>query len=569
MAESKKIPVLMVDDRPENLTALAALLADMGLDLELVEAHSGNEALRHSLKSDFAVVLLDVQMPEMNGLEVATLLRANPKTHHLPIIFVTAGMNERAHLFKGYELGAVDYLIKPIEPLVLRSKVHAFCELYAQRIEIEYRKTHLEAMVSERTAELTAEVKARRATEEALRESGLQIRRILDSAYEAFIGMDAAGLIFDWNHQAERMFGWSKDEVLGQPLAALIIPQRYRAAHTEGLREFIDSGEGRVINNRVEISALHRSGTEFTVELSVWQIPNAVVTAFGAFVRDITERKQAEQAMLRLNEGLERRVDERTRELRRAMDQIVESEKLASLGSIVAGVAHELNTPIGNIVMMASTLSEKITELARAASAGQLTRSQLCREAEQCREGGELIVRSAGRASQLIESFKKIAVDQTSQRRRSFDLRETVSDILHTLGTVLRHASVSHELRIPAGIRMDGFPGDLEQICNNLILNSIHHGFEQRGCGHIILDASVRGDWVDIVYRDDGVGIAPELQRKVFEPFYTTKLGQGGSGLGMCIVHNLAHAQKGEIHLESEVGQGVTLTLSLPLVAPG
>ncbi|NRR30607.1 hybrid sensor histidine kinase/response regulator [Oxalobacteraceae bacterium] len=446
MVVSKRIPVLMVDDRPENLTALAALLSDMELDLELVSASSGNEALRQTLKGDFALVLLDVQMPQMDGLETAALLRANPKTRHLPIMFVTAGMQDNHHLFKGYESGAVDYLVKPIEPLVLRSKVRVFCELYAQRREIEFHKTHLETTVAERTAELTA--------------------------------------------------------------------------LTGRLRE------------------------------------------------ECGARAASEEAQRQLNEQLEQRVDARTDELRRAMDQIIESEKLASLGGIVAGVAHELNTPIGNIIMMSSALGDRMGELAKAVREGTLTKSALFAAVDDCLSATRILTHSASRAGEMIDSFKQVAVDQTSKRRRQFDLRETVHDILHTLGVVMRHAKVSHELRIAQGIRMDGCPGDLEQILSNLVMNSIRHGFGDSG-GRIVIDAQRAGDKVEIVYQDNGVGIPPELHAKVFEPFYTTKLGQGGSGLGMFIVRNLAHGVlKGDIRLDSACGQGVKFTLTLPLVTP-
>jgi signal transduction histidine kinase len=142
MATQQKISVLIVDDRPENLTSLEALLGDMGLDL--VTAPSGNDALRCVLEADFALVLLDVQMPGMDGFETAELMRNNPKTSHLPIILVTAGMKEKSHLFKGYDTGAVDYLVKPIDPVILRSKVRVFCELFRQRRELEQRGEELQ-----------------------------------------------------------------------------------------------------------------------------------------------------------------------------------------------------------------------------------------------------------------------------------------------------------------------------------------------------------------------------------------------------------------------------------------
>jgi two-component system sensor histidine kinase/response regulator len=152
MTDIEKTPILLVDDRPENLTALEALLEEMGLDM--FKATSGNEALSLSLKHDFAIVLMDVRMPDMDGFETAELMRANPKTSRLPIIFVTAAMKDTEHQFKGYEAGAFDYLLKPIEPTVLRSKIRVFCDLYQQRRRIEMHEQQLEMLVKERTAEL-------------------------------------------------------------------------------------------------------------------------------------------------------------------------------------------------------------------------------------------------------------------------------------------------------------------------------------------------------------------------------------------------------------------------------
>lgn len=149
---TEKVPILIVDDLPQNILALEAVIADMGF--EIISAQSGNDALLKSLKYDFALILLDVQMPGMNGFEVASLIRSNPKTNHFPIIFITAGMKDLLEQIKGYETGAVDYLMKPFEPVILRSKVKVFQELYQQRKVIEKFYGHLEQVVEERTAEL-------------------------------------------------------------------------------------------------------------------------------------------------------------------------------------------------------------------------------------------------------------------------------------------------------------------------------------------------------------------------------------------------------------------------------
>jgi signal transduction histidine kinase len=499
----RTIPVLLVDDRQENLTALEALLEEMPLPLQLVKALSGNEALRQSLRHDFAVVLLDVQMPGMDGLETAELLRANPRTRHVPIIFVTAGLHDKVRQFKGYEMGAVDFLNKPIEPAVLRNKVAVLCELYAK--------------VQERT--------------QALHASEQRLRMVIDGASEAFIGTDANGVVTDWNDAAEDLFGWRRAEMLGQPASRVLLPGQ------DGCQR-----------------ARRRDGREFDVEVSRWQVPQSQPPSFAALVRDVTQRRQAEAA--------------RTSELRQALQQIVEQEKMVALGSIVAGVAHELNTPVGNLVLLASTLRDRVGELADNALAGKLTRSCLIQAAGDCREASDVLIRSADKARELIESFKNVAVDQTSQRRRQFDLHTCLHDILVTLGRMLRQANVTVELQVPRGVVMDSYPGHLEQVFNNLIVNSILHGFDGRSCGKVSITARVAGDEVCLVYSDDGVGIAPELQQKIFEPFFSTKIGAGGSGLGMYIVNNLVCGTlQGRVSLSSVPGQGVRFEFALPLSA--
>ncbi|MFZ6748966.1 ABC transporter substrate-binding protein [Undibacterium sp. Ren11W] len=287
---------------------------------------------------------------------------------------------------------------------------------------------------------------------------------------------------------------------------------------------------------------------------------------------DISERKQHEAMLRQLNEKLESRVEERTRELSQAMEQVIQSEKLVSLGSLVAGISHELNTPIGNTLMVASTLNDKIGELNTMVLSGSLSRSSLNHSLQECQEASALIVRNTLRSSELINSFKRVAVDQTSERRRTFDLNILVQDILNTLGPALRRAKVEVAVQIAAGIEMDSFPGHLEQILSNLVMNSLHHGFDQKTTGHtghISISAQQLQERIELLYQDDGMGIAKELQHRVFEPFYTTKLGQGGSGLGLSIVYNLTHAIfKGQVLLESEPGQGVRMVFNIPAVTP-
>jgi PAS domain S-box-containing protein len=561
-----QLRVLLVDDRRENLIALEALLAEMD-DLMLVRANSGQEALRAVLREDFALIMLDVQMPGMDGFETAELIHANQKMAQIPIIFVTAGLKDHESQVRGHEHG-VDYLIKPLEPAIVRSKVRVFCDLYRQRITIQKQNAFLEILTADRTTEL------RRATAD-LSESLERYRHLAETQD---LAARAAGLGFwDWDIGTNRQM-WSARmyEIYG------VVQGSDGRTYEDWLTNI--HPDDRVICDAAVQSALRGEQNydiEFRIQLangSLRYIKGDAMVTFDAQGKpqrmtginyDITERKRTEEELRQLTERLEARVEEKTEQLSQAMTQIFESEKLASLGGIVAGVSHELNTPIGNIVMTASTLQDKHDHLYRNLQEGKLTRTLLGETINECRSASGMLLRNAIRANELIESFKKVAVDQTSERRRVFDLRGTVIDIFNTMGAMMRHAKVNAEVLIPSGIEMDSFPGDLEQILSNLILNSIHHGFESRGSGHIVIDAKEQLGSVEIVYQDDGIGIAPELHRKIFEPFFTTKLGRGGSGLGMFTIHNLVHGPlQGHIQLESVVGRGVRFTLVMPIVTP-
>jgi signal transduction histidine kinase len=331
---------------------------------------------------------------------------------------------------------------------------------------------------------------------------------------------------------------------------------------TRNLWQFVESSRA-IADGRYDLK-LPASGRDEVAELArnFNHMGEAIENKIGEL--HASERKYRE-----LNEQLESRVEKRTHELQQAMAQIVESEKLASLGRIVAGVAHELNTPIGNIVLTSSSAVENLQRLSEIVQSKNISRSTLVHAVEELDQANHLMMRSAQRAGQLIESFKRVAVDQSSMRRRVFDLRQTIEDIVHTLGTIIRHAKVTTEIVVPAGIEMDSYPANLEQIFNNLIINSITHGFEGRDDGCITVTAERQGDVIEIVYRDNGCGITRDLHRKVFEPFYTSKLAQGGSGLGMFIVHNLTYgALKGRLELESDAGKGVAIVFHFPCVTP-
>jgi ligand-binding sensor domain-containing protein/signal transduction histidine kinase len=256
------------------------------------------------------------------------------------------------------------------------------------------------------------------------------------------------------------------------------------------------------------------------------------------------------------------------RQLKETQAQLAAREKLASLGSLVAGVAHELNTPIGNSLLMASTLEEKTHTLSERFAHNALRKSDLETWIAAAREAASLIVRSLGGAADLVNSFKQVSVDLASTQRRRFDLAQACHEIAATMMNQVRRAGHTLELRVPAGIAMDSYPGPFGQVVINFINNALLHAFDAPG-GHMLLVATaVDGERVRIEFSDDGHGIPQEHLSRIFDPFFTTRMGQGGTGLGLNIAWNLVTTLlQGTIEVESAPGRGTVFVLELPLRA--
>lgn len=299
--------------------------------------------------------------------------------------------------------------------------------------------------------------------------------------------------------------------------------------------------------------------------------------------RDVTEMRRVQREIQELNAQLEQRVEQRTadlqtanQELSRALSELrltqkhlVMSEKLAALGALVAGVAHELNTPIGNGLTVASTLEHRVRELAQQAEQG-LRRSTLTQFLNDATQSSEILLRNLARASDLVTSFKQVAVDQTSSQRRQFQLAGLVGEILLTLSPSLRKSGCQVVQQIDPALSLDSYPGPLGQALTNLINNAMLHGFADGVPGTITIEAqALDAQSLRLSVKDDGRGIRPEDLNHVFEPFFTTRLGTGGSGLGLHITHNIVTSVLGgQIELSSTLGAGSTFTLTLPLQAP-
>jgi len=237
----------------------------------------------------------------------------------------------------------------------------------------------------------------------------------------------------------------------------------------------------------------------------------------------------------------------------------------------VAGVAHELNTPIGNALVTASALHELAERTQEAALAGSMKKSTFHDFMAQMNDGASLMHKSLSRAVELIGSFKQVAVDQESERRRTFDLHQMVHEVIDTLRPSIKKSDVRIALSIPEGVEMESFPGPLGQVLMNLVNNALIHGLDGVADGVVEVSATASADARSVTLRvaDNGRGIAPEHLAHVFDPFFTTKLGQGGSGLGLAVSHRIAtRVLGGRLRAQSQPGQGSRFELTIPRVAP-
>ncbi|MDW8201179.1 MAG: AAA family ATPase [Cyanobacteriota bacterium SKYGB_h_bin112] len=273
------------------------------------------------------------------------------------------------------------------------------------------------------------------------------------------------------------------------------------------------------------------------------------------------------------NQNLENLVKERTQELsltlsnlQAAQSQLVEAEKMAALGGLVAGVAHEINTPIGIGVTAASLLADRTAKFVETYRSGKMKRSDLEAFLDLASQSSAMILANLNRAADLIHSFKQVAVDQSSEERRQFNLRTYLDEILLSLRPKLKPTKHQVTIACPDDLMLDSYPGAFSQIITNLVINSLVHAYGPGEQGNIAISVQTSHEQLTLSYSDDGCGISPDHLHKIFDPFFTTRRGQGGSGLGLHIVYNLV-TQKlgGTIHCQSQLGEGTTFVITVPL----
>jgi len=386
----------------------------------------------------------------------------------------------------------------------------------------------------------------------------------VEAAPYSKIMVNAAGAITLVNRATELMFGYPREELLGQTIE-LLVPDRIRGRHPQLRKDYFAQPSPRAMGFGRHLTGRAKDGHEFPIEIGL----NPLHTGEGSFVLasivDITERKRAEEALRALNASLEAQIGETKaaiNELRLAQSQLVQAEKLASLGGLVAGIAHEINTPIGVGVTAASHLDAEVRELQRAAQAGTLTRLQFERALQVFAQSSDIILLNLRRAAELIQSFKRVAADQSSEERRHIHLRSYLEEVLTSLRPKFKHTPHRIELNCPGDLELDTVPGALSQLLTNLVVNALIHGFEAERAGCIRIDIEREGELRVLRFSDNGRGIPPENLPKIFDPFFTTRRGQGGTGLGLHIVFNIVHQTLGgTIAVDSRVGEGTCFTI--------
>ncbi len=411
----------------------------------------------------------------------------------------------------------------------------------------------------------------------SLRASENRLRQFIAGADTGYLALDLNFRVLQANEELLRLCGRATlEEILGREPDAWLTPpsiEIFQRARSVCLLH------GTARNLEVEFVSPDR--TINPVEMTLSLVSSETGTEIIASCRDIAERHRNREERRLASEELERRVEERTNELSAANQALaeslwqlqdaqshqVESEKMAALGELVAGVAHEINTPVGIALTAASHLEDISEQISTLYHARPLKRSELEGYITQARESAQIILGNLQRAANLIQSFKLTAVDQASQQKRRFALRAYVEEVLYTLSPKFRGKPYKTQIICPEEIEIDSYPGVFSQILSNLVINTLVHGFEGRDHGTITIEL---GRWANghlqMVYRDDGRGMEEETLSRLFEPFFTTKPGSGGSGLGMHIVYNqVCKTLGGQIRAVSQPDQGLTVEIIVPI----
>ncbi len=557
--------ILIVDDTPENLIILERVLRRVPANI--IRASSGQEALVAALNNNLALAILDVQMPEMDGYELATLLREHDDFRTLPIIFVSAVYSDEQHVFKGYEAGAVDFMVKPFDSAQLLSKVKVFLDLNRANLELQKKVEEL-----------------------ALSESRFQtlVRTIPDIVFR----VDPEGNVVFIN-SAVQFLGYTPEELLNTSLTTIV--------HEEDWKELRDNLLEKEKNETAHTGILHAelrllSKPHFSdenipeesgatsegrrivqAELTSSQIlqthPDSVrrrILGTVGVIRDITERKEAEKELTLYREHLEHLVEERTSKLQEEMEErkkseekrqqlesmLMQQQRLESIGTLAGGVAHEINNPINGIMNYAQLIMDEDAS-------------------ESTSEFSKAIIEETNRVSKIVRNLLQFARADQGVGMEKADPQEMVDYVVSLVKTIIRHDQIQLIIDEPT----EPIPSvicrknEIEQVIMNLFtnacdaLNTRYEGYDENKLVRVTLANGMLKDRpsVQFIVEDHGMGIEEEVLSHIFEPFYTTKDRSTGTGLGLSISHGIVKDHEGELRVVSQEKVFTRFTLEIPV----
>lgn len=518
------INILIVDEHLENLLAIEAVLADENYCL--IRANSGEEALSCLLKDEFALIVLDVEMPVMDGFETAKFIKLQEESKGIPIIFMTVESWEREHLFTGYSIGAIDYMVKPIVPLLLKSKIGGFVSMYVihKKLQIQSELLH------QRTYELEKTNKDLLRTTHELIRAEAQARVIGETSIDTMITFSKSGKIITVNPAAEGTFGYKEDELLGRPITLLIptIAKHKNAVSLSKIREKYRVGK------LSEVTPIRKDGSKFSAEIQIGEAFIENNQIFACTVSDITERKKVERELLKAKEEAEIAVRVKT--------------------EFIAMMSHEIRTPMNGIIGMTDLLMD--TEL----------------DPEQ-QEYADIVRKSGDALLSVINDildFSKIESGKMELEQEPIDLKACIEETFDLFMAKSRERKLEMEYHIDPELPelIIGDVTRLRQILNNLVGNAVK--FTNSGGIYVIINKlSMQDDTLELefIIRDTGIGIPPHQIVNLFKPFSQLDSSMtrkyGGTGLGLSICKTLVELMGGSIRAEKEVEKGATFIFTI------
>jgi PAS domain S-box-containing protein len=516
------INILLVDDQPQNLVALEAVLEEENYNL--VRAISGEEALRCILKDEFALIVLDVEMPGMDGFETAKLIKLRERSKSIPIIFITAKSRGIEHLFTGYSIGAIDYMVKPFIPQLLKSKIDGFVSMYVinKKLQIQTELLH------QRSLELEKTNKALMRTTFDLIRTEAQARIIGETSIDTMVIFNSEGIVLNLNPAAIRMFGFHEDELIGQSIRTLI------PMISENLNGVFKIREHYLVDKLSDVKPIRKDGSTFYAEIQIGEAVIDEKPIFACTISDITERKMAEQEMLQAKEEAE-------------LAAKVKTEFLAMM-------SHEIRTPMNGIVGMTDLLIDS-----------GLNTEQL--------EYAEIVRKSSDALLTVINDildFSKIESGKMELEQVPLELQSLIEETFDLFKAKTREKELHMEYYIDPKLPFH-ILGDitrLRQILINLIGNAVK--FTDHGAIYVTVNllTELEGSLeIEFLIKDTGIGITPQQVVHLFKPFSQLDSSMtrkyGGTGLGLAICKTLVELMGGSIRYEQDSEIGATFVFTI------